>query len=46
MEGRPKHVAVEILVQQDESAQFSQATELCQKLIPGWKPLSANDAEV
>lgn len=46
MAARPKHDAVEILVQQDESAQFSQATKLCQRLVPGWQSFSANDIEV
>ena len=46
MVAKPKHVDTQIAVQQDESSQFSQSIQLCQKLIPYWASLSASDVEV
>lgn len=46
MVAKPKHIDVQIAVQQDESSQFSQSIQLCQELIPNWASLAASDVEV
>ncbi|KAL3140625.1 hypothetical protein ABBQ32_005194 [Trebouxia sp. C0010 RCD-2024] len=43
---KPKHLPVEVALQQDESSQFSQSIQLCQELVPGWTSLSADSIEV
>lgn len=43
---KAKHLCVVIALQQDESAQFLQSIQLCQKLVQGWSSLSANTVEV
>ena len=46
MVSKPQHVEVHIAVQQNESSQFAQAIQLCQKLIKEWSSVAASDIEV
>lgn len=42
----PNHVGESIAVQQDERSLFSQATQLCRKLLPDWINLAEADVKV
>ncbi len=43
---QPKHVDVNVDLQQDEGSLFSQAVDLCQALSPQWASLPECDIKV
>ncbi len=43
---QPKHVDVNIDLQQDEASLFPQAVDLCQALLPQWASLPECDVKV